>query len=100
VVLGAVLVPWTFGLSLVVFGLIDLWLYRRLKEAVVCYRCDTVYRDARPGPRQGEFELLRHDVLKYGKSWEPKEGPSAKVGPPLPEGEEGDPQEGSDQGSG
>ncbi len=94
VALGAVLVPWTFGLSLVVFGLIDLWLYRRLKEAVVCYRCDTVYRDARPGPRQGEFELLRHDVLKYGKAWEPKQGPSAGgVGatPPLPEEEEGEP---------
>lgn len=94
VVIGAVLVPWTFGLSLVVFGLIDLWLYRRLKEAVVCYRCDTVYRDARPGPRQGEFELLRHDVLKYGKAWEPKQGPSAgMVGapPPLPEEEEGEP---------
>lgn len=73
VALGAVLVPWTFGLSLIAFGLVDLWLYRRLKDAVVCYKCDTVYRDARPGPRQGEFDLLRHDVLKYGKSWEPNE---------------------------
>jgi hypothetical protein len=94
VVLGAVLVPWTFGLSLVVFGLIDLWLYRRLKEAVVCYRCDTVYRDALPGSRQGEFELLRHDVLKYGKTWEPTQGPSAAsagISPPFPKGEEGDP---------
>ena len=32
--------------------------------------CDTVYRDARPGPRQNEFDLLKHDVLKYGKSWQ------------------------------
>lgn len=69
VVTGAALVPWTFGLSLPVFGLVDLWLYRRLTDAVVCYRCDTVYRDAVPGPRQGDFDLLRHDVLKYGKSW-------------------------------
>ncbi|HEY2739780.1 MAG TPA: hypothetical protein VGK45_15335 [Thermoanaerobaculia bacterium] len=66
---GAVLVPWTFGLSLPAFGLVDLWLYRRLKDAPVCYRCDTVYRDARPGPRQGDFDLLKHDVLKYGKNW-------------------------------
>lgn len=70
VALGAVLVPWTFGLSLVVCSLIDLWLYRRLRDAVVCYKCDTVYRDARPGPRQGGFDLLKHDVLKYGKAWE------------------------------
>lgn len=73
VAIGAAFVPWTFGLSLIAFGLVDLWLYRRLKEAVVCYKCDTVYRDARPGPRQGEFDLLKHDVLKYGKSWEPNE---------------------------
>lgn len=70
VAVGAALVPWTFGLSLPVFGLVDLWLYRRLRDAVVCYRCDTVYRDARPGPRQGDFDLLKHDVLKYGKTWE------------------------------
>ena len=72
VVAGAALVPWTFGLSLPVFGLVDLWLYRRLKDAVVCYRCDTVYRDAVPGPKQGDFDLLRHDVLKYGKTWSEK----------------------------
>jgi hypothetical protein len=66
---GAILVPWTFGLSLPAFGLVDLWLYRRLHDVPVCYRCDTVYRDARPGPRQGDFDLLKHDVLKYGKNW-------------------------------
>jgi len=70
VAIGAVLVPWTFGLSLVVLSLVDLFLYYRLKESVVCYRCDTVYRDARPGERQNDFDLLRHDVLKYGKSWQ------------------------------
>ena len=70
VAIGAALVPWTYGLSLVVLSLIDLVLYYRLPESVVCYRCDTVYRDARPGDRQNEFDLLRHDVLKYGKSWQ------------------------------
>ncbi len=73
VVIGAVLVPWTYGLSLIVLSAVDFWLYRRLQMSVVCYRCDAVYRDARPGPRQGEFDLLKHDVLKYGKSWEPNE---------------------------
>jgi hypothetical protein len=77
VAVGAALVPWTFGLSLLAFGLVDLWLYRRLQEVVVCYRCDTVYRDARPLPRQTAFDLLKHDVLKYGKSWDDE-----KAGPP------------------
>ncbi len=77
VALGAALTPWTYGLSLVACTLIDLWLYRRLPEAVVCYRCDTVYRDARPLPSQGPFELLKHDVVKYGKTWETPDGPAA-----------------------
>ncbi len=76
VVIGAVFVPWTYGLSLIVLSLFDLWLYRRLRDAVVCYRCDTVFRDARPGPGQGDFDLLRHDVVKYGKSWQEVEGTS------------------------
>ncbi len=70
VAIGAILVPWTYGLSLVFLALVDFVLYLRLPLAVVCYKCDTVFRDARPGPRQGEFDLLRHDVLKYGKSWQ------------------------------
>jgi transcription elongation factor Elf1 len=70
VLVGAALVPWTYGLSLVILSLIDLALYFRLRQTVVCYRCDTVYRDAEPGPRQKEFDLLKHDVLKYGKSWD------------------------------
>ncbi len=70
VAIGAALVPWTYGLSLVVLAGVDLVLYLRIKECVVCYRCDTVYRDARPGPRQSEFDLLKHDVLKYGKAWQ------------------------------
>jgi hypothetical protein len=70
VALGAALVPWTYGLSLIALSLFDLVLYYRLSEAVVCYRCDTVYRDARPLPRQTEFDLLKHDVIKYGKAWQ------------------------------
>jgi hypothetical protein len=78
VALGAVFVPWTYGLSLVGLGLVDLYLHRRLRDAVVCYRCDTVYRDAVPLDRQGEFDLLKHDVLKYGKSWD-AEGDDQRV---------------------
>ena len=70
ILLGAVFVPWTYGLSLVGLSLVDLWLYRRLKDAVVCYKCDTVYRDAVPLKRQTDFDLLKHDVLKYGKTWD------------------------------
>lgn len=70
IAIGAALVPWTYGLSLVILAGVDLVVYLRLKEKVVCYKCDTVYRDAQPRPGQGEFDLLKHDVLKYGKSWQ------------------------------
>jgi hypothetical protein len=70
VAVGAALVPWTYGLSLVLLAGVDLWLYLRLGFSVVCYRCDTVYRDARPRPGQADFDLLKHDVLKYGKTWQ------------------------------
>ena len=73
VAVGALLVPWTYGLSLVVLGLVDLALYYRLPESVVCYRCDTVYRDAVPTARQQPVNLLKHDVVKYGKTWTPQE---------------------------
>ncbi len=85
VALGAVLVPWTYGLSLVVLALADLGLYYWLSDAVVCYRCDTVFRDARPHDRQKDFELLKHDVLKYGKTW--SELREAEAKPPLREEE-------------
>ena len=83
VALGAALVPWTYGLSFVVLAVVDWWFYRRLAESVVCYRCDTVYRDARPGPRQGEFDLLKHDVVKYGKAWELVDGEGHKIAPEM-----------------
>ena len=72
ILLGAIFVPWTYGLSLVALSLVDVWLYRRLQPVVVCYKCDTVYRDAQPLERQNDFDLLKHDVLKYGKTWDEK----------------------------
>lgn len=80
VAIGAALVPWTYGLSLIALSLLDLWLYRRLGDAVVCYRCDTVYRDAKPTESQTDFDLLKHDVLKYGKSWQEVEEIEARRG--------------------
>jgi hypothetical protein len=44
VVVGAVLVPFTYGISLPVVFLIDLILYRRVAEMAVCYLCRAEYR--------------------------------------------------------
>ncbi len=44
VVVGAVLVPFTYGISLPAVFLIDLILYRRVPEMAVCYLCRAEYR--------------------------------------------------------
>jgi len=42
--IGIVLVPLTFGLSLVVFAAVDWLFYKRVPSMVVCYRCHTEFR--------------------------------------------------------
>lgn len=43
-VIAAILSIWTYGVSLIVLYLMDLFLYRRLSEIVICYKCATVFR--------------------------------------------------------
>lgn len=44
IVIGAALVPFTYGLSLPVLVLIDWLLYRRVTDMAVCYSCGAEYR--------------------------------------------------------
>src|SRR3569623_1992799 len=43
-VIGIILVPKTFGLSLPVFAFIDWLIYRKVPQMVACYRCGSEYR--------------------------------------------------------
>lgn len=62
---GIVLVPWTFGLSLPVFALIDWLLYRRVPVVTCCYRCGAEFRGF---PALKEFKPFMHHIgLKYDK---------------------------------
>ena len=45
ILIGALLVPWTYGVSLIVLSIIDLLLYRRIKDSVECYKCKTEYKN-------------------------------------------------------
>ena len=42
--IGIVLVPWTYGLSLPVFALFDWILHKRVPTIVVCYKCLSEFR--------------------------------------------------------
>ena len=44
VVIGAVLSPWTYGLSLVACMAIDYGLYYLVPEITICYACDAIHR--------------------------------------------------------
>ncbi len=45
ILIGALLVPWTYGISLIVLSIIDLLLYRRIKDSIECYQCKSEYKN-------------------------------------------------------
>ena len=45
ILIGAVFVPLTYGLSLVLLFLLDLALYRRIKDSIECYKCKTEFKN-------------------------------------------------------
>ena len=63
--IGIIFVPWTYGLSLPVFALIDWLLHKRVPSIINCYRCGTEFRDI---PCSKPFKLFMHHIgLKYDK---------------------------------
>ena len=57
IMVGALLSPVTFGMSLAVCALLDWWLYRRLRQVTACYICGTEFKDAPVNPEHREFDL-------------------------------------------
>ena len=45
ILIGAILVPWTYGVSLLVLSLVDFFLYQRVKDSVECYKCKSEYKN-------------------------------------------------------
>jgi len=70
IVLGCILAPYTYYISLFVLSLFDFLLYRRLKLVTVCYGCEGVYRGQPLSNQHGGFSLLIRDQYRFGK---PKE---------------------------
>lgn len=64
VVLGAVLAPFTYYISLFAAAGIDAALYLLLPEITVCYRCQAHYRGFARNPAHEAFDL--HIAEQYG----------------------------------
>lgn len=66
VVVGAIFVPWTWGLSLLAVTILDYIVWRIVKDVIVCYDCQAVHRGYPPNPRLKPFDLVIHDRHVYG----------------------------------
>jgi len=63
--IGIVLVPFTYGLSLPVFALIDWILHKRVATIINCYKCGCEFRGF--SNTRGFKPFLHHIGLKYDK---------------------------------
>ena len=63
--IGIVLVPKTYGLSLPFFALIDWILHKRVPTIINCYKCGTEFRHLAAPPHIKPF--MHHIGLKYDK---------------------------------
>lgn len=62
---GIVLVPKTYGLSLVVFSILDWLLYRRIQTIVLCYKCGAEFKGFKIPQHLKSF--LHHIGEKYDR---------------------------------
>lgn len=56
VLVGAVFVPWTYGLSLAVVAVLDFILYKSLPNISVCYHCLAKIRGTQANPKHQPFD--------------------------------------------
>ena len=66
VAVGAVFVPWTWGLSLLGVTILDYIVWRVVKDVIVCYGCQAVHRGYPANPELKPFDLVIHDRHVYG----------------------------------
>ncbi|HUO83566.1 MAG TPA: hypothetical protein VM534_00495 [Thermoanaerobaculia bacterium] len=66
VVVGAIFVPWTWGLSLLAVTILDFIVYYLVGDVVVCYACQAVHRGYPPNSEIKPFDLVIHDRHVYG----------------------------------
>jgi hypothetical protein len=78
IAIGALLTPWTYGLSLAVLALVDLVLYRLLPRITVCYVCGAIWRGVPPHPSQRPFDLMTAQTCEARSiNWAERRVPAA-----------------------
>jgi hypothetical protein len=67
VVAGAVFVPWTYW-PLIGVTILDYFIWRVVKNVIVCYDCQAVHRGYPENPAIKPFDLVIHDRHVYGEA--------------------------------
>lgn len=64
-VIAAILSIWTYGISLVVLYLLDLFLFRKLSMVAICYKCETNFRRVKNMTEIRDFDHEMNDRIVY-----------------------------------
>lgn len=65
IAVGIMCVPFTYGLSLPVFAVVDWFLFWKVKTMIVCYQCGSEFRGFEISQHLKSFQ--HHIGLKYDK---------------------------------
>jgi hypothetical protein len=64
-VIAAILSIWTYGMSLVILYLLDLFLFRKLSMVAICYKCQTNFRRLANMADIRDFDHEMNDRIVY-----------------------------------
>ncbi len=64
-VIAAILSIWTYGLSLIALWLLDFFLFSKLPNIVICYKCATIFRNVENISEINDFDHEMNDRIIY-----------------------------------
>jgi len=64
-IIAAILSIWTYGVSLIVLWLVDLFLFSKIGNVVICYKCNTNFRGVKNLAEIHDFNHEMHDRIVY-----------------------------------
>ncbi len=64
-IIAAILSIWTYGVSLIVLWLFDLFLFSKIGNVVICYKCNTNFRRVKNLAEIPDFNHEMHDRIVY-----------------------------------
>ena len=64
-IIASILSIWTYGISFIVLYAVDFFLFQKLKYIVICYKCNTIFRDVANKDEILTFDHEMNDRIVY-----------------------------------